>query len=460
MLNDWTKIQLMQKEAVKEDPKKSITQGKEQLSIMRRMLTVHQDEWLAALRQDLGKCQFEGYATELAVLLNEIDYLEKKMDSFLRTRKSSRWKFNSITNKTIVRRPYGSVLVISPWNYPLQLSLMPVIGAITCGNRCFLKPSEHAPATAALLGRLVPEYFSEDWIVVVNGDASVSKALLELDWDFIFFTGSETVGRSVYMEAAKYQTPVVLELGGKNPCIIDQSGFTDDAIWKIVWGKFLNAGQTCVAPDTLFVNEAIYPDVLKKIKDTIELFYGGNPIESSDYGRIIHENHLNRLNEYLKDGEVYFGGGIDIGERYFSPTVLTKIRKDTPVLRDEIFGPILPVVPYGNLNKLLDELRDFDPLAAYIFSRDKDTIEEVSKRTKTRAIGVNEVILHVADPRIAFGGIGSSGLGSYHGKASIETFTYEQLIYESHDFFRLNQQFPPYDPKHFSLLQKLRRWLI
>lgn len=460
MIKEWQEIADRQRLRVRENPKRSMIEGQAQLESMRMMLEEHEQEWLEALKKDLGKSSFEGYATEFAVLLNELDFFAKNLRNWFKPRKSSRVKLDSLGSRYMIRRPLGTVLIISPWNYPLQLTLMPVIGALSCGNGCFIKPSEHAAATSKLLERLIPKYFSDEWLKVVSGDAVVSKELLNMEWDLVFFTGSQNVGRSVHKQAAEHGTPVVLELGGKNPCIMDRSGFTKSAIEQIVWGKFLNGGQTCVAPDTLYVAEAIYPEVLEQLKKTIIRFYGEHPESNPDYGQMIHAGHAKRMDQLMKDGKVFHGGVVSPEERYVSPTILTDLHEEAHIHEEEIFGPILPIVPYRELTKLVEELPNDEPLAAYVFSKSKRTVQYVADKVRTRALGVNEVITHVADPRLPFGGIGKSGIGTYHGYASIETFSYEQLINREHRLFEAKQKYPPYDIRNIKLLRKLRRWLI
>ncbi len=347
----------------------------------------------------------------------------------------------------------------------LELSFKPVINAddrcISAGNSCFLKPSELAPTTAQLLEELISEYFTPEEVTVVEGDASVAENLLELPWDMIFFTGSKRVGTIVHQAAARHQIPIILELGGKNPCIVDATGVSPTTGRRIVWGKFLNAGQTCIAPDTIYVHQSMYQPFLTMLREQIKLFYGMNPAESSDYGRIAHPDHYNKLIGYLQEGTIWHGGRVDASQNYIEPTLLTDIPLDSELRQAEIFGPILPVIPYSDLNALMHQLEEGpDPLVTYMFSEDRTSIQQLKKTQRTGTISVNQVIRHAANPRIPFGGVGTSGFGRYHGRASIEAFSYEKVYYKEHTFFEMKNQYPPYRPHVLPILRKLRRWLF
>lgn len=433
----------------------------QRLSQLKKLLVENEDSWLAALRQDLNKPPVEAYASEIGVLLNEIDFIEKRLNSWLKVKKKRRLLFTGYEKNEISRRPYGSILVLSPWNYPLQLALMPVIGALAAGNSVVLKPSEYASATSGLLAELVPLYFKESVFAVIEGDYKVAEQLTAIEWDFIFFTGSKSTGQKVYEAASKNLTPVLLELGGKNPCIVDETGMNEETIKQIVWGKFLNAGQSCIAPDTVYVDRKIYPEFLEKVTKQIETFYGENPLESPDYGRIIHEKQFNRTMGFMKDGHVYYGGQSSEEKRYISPTVLIDIPPESAAATEEIFGPVLPIVPYDSLDDLLTQLEHLSvPLVTYVFSQNDENVQQINHKIESGALSHGQVIVHAASPHLPFGGKGASGFGRYHGEASFKSFSYEKSMYSKKSFFSLNSQYPPYTKKALQALRKFRKRLF
>lgn len=433
----------------------------ERLERLKKMLTEHEEAFMGALKKDLGKSAVESYASELAILFNEIDYVKSNLKKWLKPNKSYHIGIGGLGKSSLSYQPYGSVLIISPWNYPLQLTLMPLIGAIAAGNSCFIKPSEFAPAISSMLSELIPKYFDAELITVVEGDSSVAEELLELDWDFIFFTGSKKVGKKIHQAAAERQIPVVLELGGKNPCIVEPTGLTKETIRQIAWGKFLNAGQTCIAPDTVYVHESVYPQFLDQLKKQIEMFFGASPKNSSDYSRIIHQKHLNRLWRYLKDGSVVYGGTFEEEQLYLAPTILTDIQKGSSIMKEEIFGPILPVIPYSSIESLINELlMQPVPLVTYVFSKNKASIKNIEQQLRSGAFSVNQIIRHAAHSSVPFGGVKESGFGNYHGFAGLQAFSYQKVYYEQKNTRSLPQQYPPYRSSQLKRLKKWRKWLF
>lgn len=454
-------IQQHQKTRVADSNHLNPTERKQLLEVLRLLLMENESELLNALYKDLGKSAEEAYASELAVLLQEIDFMKRRLNNWQRPKHKRHIKLGSMSKTTVEHHPYGSILVISPWNYPLQLALMPVIGALAAGNSCFIKPSEFAPETAKLLANLIGAYFSPDVLMVVNGDAAVATELLELPWDFIFFTGSKKVGTIVHRAAAKKQIPVVLELGGKNPCIVDETNLTRAVVQRIVWGKFLNAGQSCIAPDTVYVHQTIYPQFLQMAVEQIKQFYGLHPLEEETIGRMVHEKQFEKMVNFLKQGSIYYGGKTDATKKRIEPTVLTDITARSSILYEEIFGPILPVIPYTNLSKLVNELKRMDdPLVTYIFSKNKRNIGYIKTKLRSGAFSLNQVILHAISSDSSFGGVGASGFGRYHGSASLATFSYERTIYTHLLPFNIQKQYPPYQSNDLNLLRKWRRWLF
>lgn len=439
----------------------SSEQRRKRLIQLKNMLVEHEKAFTDALHADLGKPAFESFSSELAVLLNEIDYVCKHIDKWNRPRRLRHLKLGYIQSLHKKRHPHGSVLVIGSWNYPVQLTLMPVIGAIAGGNACVIKPSESAPASAELLKRLINQQFPPEQLYVVTGDAETAKQLTSAPFDLIFFTGSGGTGKAVADQAAKRLTPVILELGGKNPCILDETGFSAAAVRDIVWGKFLNAGQTCIAPDTLYVHQSVYEQTLDEISAALTAFYGEQPQASADYGRICTEAHFDKVTGFIGQGTVRHGGASDRADRFVAPTVLTDIRPGSAVLEEEIFGPVLPVIPYTDLESLLSGgSLQRDALTGYMFSQNNDRIRRFNDYMRSSTIGVNQVIHHAASPHIAFGGVGRSGYGAYHGKAGFLAFSYEKTNYRTYHYLRFQGKFPPYSDTNLNALKKLRKWLL
>ena len=459
---DWQSIQDKQRQRVAKHAVDSIQERKRLLSLLKNMLIECQEEWFEALSDDLGKSSIESYASELGILLNEIDYMMKHLSQWLRPSRFYRPKLGSSGEKSNVKKlPYGSILVISPWNYPIHLSLMPVIGALAAGNSCVIKPSEYAPATARMLATKIADYFEPSELTVIEGDSQTAKALLTLSWDFIVFTGSKNVGKLVHQAAAKFLTPVLLELGGKNPCIIDSTGLSDTAARRIVFGKWINAGQTCIAPDTIYVHESIYLKFLESLKEQIQQLYGNNPLENKDYEQLINQQQYDQISRKIEQGTIWYGGKKDAKNRTIEPTVLTDIQLDASISNEEIFGPILPVIPYKDTEKLLIDLEKLPtPLVVYYFGDEKSEVYQKVKRLESGAFSVNQVVRYIGDSRLPFGGVKGSGFGRYHGKSSIQTFTYEKVFYKQSTLFDWKRQYPPYDEKDISWLIKFRKWLF
>ncbi|WP_246945012.1 aldehyde dehydrogenase family protein [Bacillus pinisoli] len=460
--NDFLKtLPEKQKEELFSTGRPSLENRKKQLLKLKTILLEHEAALIQALHSDLGKPAFESFSSEIAVLLNEIEHVCKHLAKWNRPVRSHHLKMGYVEAINRMRAPYGSVLIIGSWNYPVQLSLMPVIGAIAAGNRCVIKPSEHAPATAELLKDIINHAFPLEQLHVVTGDAQTASLLTSAPFDLIFFTGSTKTGKAVAEQAAKQLTPVILELGGKNPCIVDETGFSKTAIREIVWGKFLNAGQTCIAPDTLFVHQSVYEKALEEISASISAFYGDQPQASGDFGRICTDEHFQKIVEFIEQGTVRHGGAHDRSDRFIAPTVITDIKPGSPILEEEIFGPVLPVIPYTDLQTLLYSGRlQTDSLTGYIFTKNKNHIQLFKEHMRSPTISVNQVIHHAASPHISFGGVGRSGYGAYHGKAGFLAFSYEKTDYQTHHYLRFQGKFPPYSDTNRKALKKLRKWLL
>lgn len=428
-----------------------------QLKRLRLMLSEQEAKLLKALADDLGKPKVEAYAGEVGFLSADVGHTLKHLHGWMKPEKVSTPIVNQRGTSKIHREPLGVVLIIGPWNYPLQLVLAPLVGAIAAGNCALLKPSELAPHTAAVVTELVQKYLDPDCVKVVEGGIPETTALLNERWDHIFFTGSTKVGQIVYEAAAKHLTPVTLELGGKSPCIVDRRVDLDVAARRIVWGKYFNAGQTCVAPDYLLVDKAIEQPLLETVKRTIGEFYGTDPKQSPDYARIINEGHHARLSQFLSDnGELVVGGEADAATRYIAPTVLRQVQPTAPVMADEIFGPILPVLTVDNVDQAIEFVNARPkPLALYVFSSDATTQRRVLERTSSGGACINDTIGHLAVPDLPFGGVGPSGMGAYHGHWSFETFSHRKSVLDRATWPDLALRYPPYKGA-----MKWIKWLI
>ncbi|MEL6440336.1 MAG: aldehyde dehydrogenase [Cyanobacteria bacterium J06621_8] len=425
---------------------KDVNFRRQQLQKLKTAIKQNTPAILAALNADLHKPEFECYF-ELSVI-QDIDHALGNLKSWVKPKKvkTPLTYFPSVAK--IIPEPLGVVLIIGPWNYPFSLMISPLIGAIAAGNCAVLKPSEIAPATSKVVSDIITATFEPEYIAVVEGGVETSQELLEQKFDHIFFTGGTRVGRIIMEAAAKHLTPVTLELGGKSPCIVDRDVNLTTAARRIIWGKFINAGQTCIAPDYLLVDRAIKSDLLVEIKQCIADFYGDNPALSPDYARIINQNQFDRLTALLPDEDILVGGQINRDELYIAPTVINNVALDAPVMQEEIFGPILPVVEYDDLDSALAIINSRPkPLALYIFSRNKDIQKRIIQATSSGGVCINDTIMQVGVNELPFGGVGDSGIGSYHGVSSFETFSHHKSVLKRFFFWELNWRFAPYKGK-------------
>jgi aldehyde dehydrogenase (NAD+) len=411
---------------------------------------------LQALHKDLGKGEFEAYTGEVGFVYEEIGHALSHMDEWARTVRVPTPLVHQPSESAIHVQPRGTVLVIGPWNYPLQLMLSPLVGAVAAGNTAVLKPSELAPATAAVVGRLIERTFSPDFCAVVGGGVPETTRLLAERFDHIFFTGSIPVGKVVMRAAAEHLTPVTLELGGKSPCIVDEHVDVAVAARRITWGKFYNAGQTCVAPDYLLVHRSVKSDLLAGIKKSLAEFFGADPQQSPDYGRIVNERHFDRLAE-LVDGKVYLGGQKDRASLYFAPTVLDDARMSDRSMAGEIFGPVLPVLAFDTLDEAVALVKERpNPLACYVFTSRSATEKRIVDEVPFGGGCVNNTLIHLANPHLPFGGVGASGMGAYHGKFSFDTFSHKKAVTKTTTRLDLKLKYPPYAGR-LGLIRKLIR---
>lgn len=433
---------------------------KQQLLKLRKMIADNEDAIVEALHKDLRKHEFEAYATEIGFVVVDIDKTLSKLKKWAKPRKVKTPPFHYVASSYVKPEPYGNALIIAPWNYPFQLLLAPLVGAIAAGNTAILKPSEYAMHTANLMADLLNKTFDSQYIKVIEGAVEETQLLLKEKFDFIFFTGSTKVGKIIYKAAAEHLTPVTLELGGKSPCIVDTDTHLDFTAKRILWGKFVNVGQTCIAPDYLLVDRKIKDALVEKMKFYMTKFFGENPQESDSLGRIINDLHFDRLEGYLKDGDIVVGGQTDKGERYIAPTILDNVSLDSPVMQDEIFGPILPIIEYGNLREAIDLIKSRPkPLALYMFSKNNKKIDRVLAETSAGGVTINDTLMHIANGSLPFGGVGESGIGGYHGQHSFDLFSHLKAVLHRSFLVEEPIRYAPYKIKR-SLLKKLMDWSL
>ncbi|MEQ9237284.1 aldehyde dehydrogenase [Coleofasciculus sp. E2-BRE-01] len=425
----------------------------EQLKCLKQAVVDDQEAIIKAVQADLGRPEFEAYF-EIAAI-TEINYAIKHLKSWVKPKKVGVGLEQFPASGKIYPEPLGVVLIISPWNYPFQLLISPLVGAIAAGNCAVLKPSEIAAHTSSAIANLIQKTFDPAYIAVVEGDADTSKALLAEKFDHIFFTGGTAIGKIVMEAAAKHLTPVTLELGGKSPCIVDADTDLKDTAKRITWGKYLNAGQTCIAPDYLLVDRRIKSDLLTEVQKCVADFYGQEPEKSPDYARIISHRHFDRLVPLLKDGKIVIGGQTRPEDKYIAPTVIDGVSWDSPIMEEEIFGPILPVLEYQDLNDAIAQINARPkPLALYLFSKDKQKQQHVLQQTSSGGVCLNDTVMQVGVTTLPFGGVGDSGMGNYHGKASFDTFSHFKSVLKKGFWFDLNWRYPPYNGK-LSLFKRI-----
>jgi aldehyde dehydrogenase (NAD+) len=429
----------------------------EQLAGIARFLKEQESEIESAIHHDLGRPSIEIYASETALVASELALTRKKLRSWTRPQRVPTSLVGQPGKSRIYHEPLGVVLIIGPWNYPLQLVLAPLVGAIAAGNCAIVKPSEVVPTISALLAARLSEYVDPECIRVIEGGVDETTELLSERFDHIFYTGNGTVGRIVMEAAARHLTPVTLELGGKSPCIVDQQSDLDVAARRIIWGKFYNAGQTCVAPDYVLVHQAVEEGLVSRLKETIQSFFGDDPRNSPDFGRIVNARHHRRLMKLIPgSGEIVTGGTADEDALYIAPTILRNVPEGAPVMADEIFGPILPVLRVKDVEQAIAFVNERPkPLALYLFSSDPLVQESVLERTSSGGVTVNHALLHLTVPSLPFGGVGASGMGAYHGRATFETFSHRKSVLVKPTWFDPSFFYPPYTPFKKKIVRKL-----
>jgi len=417
---------------------------KKQLNNLQTAISLNENRISEAIQLDLGRNETEAYMTEIHEVLREIKFALKNMRKWAKPITVST-PVTCLPAKSIrIPEPLGKILVIAPWNYPFMLLIAPLVSSIASGNCCILKPSEFAVNTEKIIKEIIADNFNPEYISVVCGGIEETKTLLEEKFDHIFFTGSTQTGKAVMVAAAKTLTPVTLELGGKSPCIIDETADISLSARRIAWGKFMNAGQTCVAPDYLLVSEAVKKPLMDEISKYIKKFYGSDPSKSDFYGRIINTRHFERIRDLIIPDKVFYGGEHNDKNLYISPTLMDNITLDDPVMKDEIFGPLLPVISWKKIEEAMETVLEFPkPLALYVFSKDKNNVDKILKETSSGSVCVNDTIMQITSSHLPFGGVGESGMGSYHGKMGFDTFTHYKSVMQRSLYMDNPLRYPP-----------------
>ena len=428
----------------------------EMLKRLRNTIKKYEKEIEEALKEDLGKSDFESFMCETGMVLSELSYMIKHTHKFAADRKVHTPLAQFASKSYQKPSPYGNTLIMSPWNYPFLLSMDPLINAIAAGNTAIIKPSAYSPATSKIVDKIIKECFKENYVAVIQGGRKENSHLLDLKFDFVFFTGSQNVGKEVLRHTAETLTPAVLELGGKSPCIVDDTAKLKLAAKRIVFGKFLNCGQTCVAPDYILCHSSIKEQFIKEVCRQIVIQYGKNPLQNPAYGKIINEKHFERLCKLIDNEKTVFGGLYNEDTLQITPTVMDHITWDDAIMQEEIFGPIMPILTFDTYEEIFEPLaRKPKPLALYIFSEDKHSIQDVTKRCIYGGGCINDTIIHLATSEMGFGGVGESGMGSYHGKAGFDAFSHLKSIVDKKTWLDLPMRYQPYNKKLYAKLLRM-----
>lgn len=425
---------------------KDISFRKEVLKKLQQEIIASEDAICDALYADFKKPRFETLAAETQFVLAELRSTLRNITSWARPERKSATLMNWPSSDWIYKEPYGAILVIAPWNYPFQLAFAPLIGAIAAGNTVVIKPSEATPNTSSIISKIVSAVFKPEHVAVVEGGVEVSQQLLAEQWDYIFFTGSTRVGQIVYESAAKHLTPVTLELGGKNPCIVDQTASISLAAKRIVWGKFLNAGQTCIASDYILVHKNVKDKLITALKQNITKCYGENIEESPDFSRTVNQSHYNGLKMMLEGEEILFGGNYNDEDNYLSPTLVNEPKLSSKLMSGEIFGPILPIIAYENEDDIRKHIMNYGkPLAIYVFSNRKKFQKKIINTYSFGGGAINDTVIQITNKELPFGGVGASGIGAYHGRTSFDIFSHQKAIIKKANWIDLPLRYPPYN---------------
>ena len=418
----------------------------EALKKLRSCIRTHEKAIMEALRADLGKSAQESYMCEVGLTLSELSYMLSHVKRFARE-KTVMTPLSQFASRSYVKpSPYGTVLIMSPWNYPFLLTMEPLVDALAAGNTAVVKPSAYSPATSEIIKKIISECFAPEYVAVVTGGRAENTCLLDADFDYIFFTGSQAVGKEVMRHAAEHLTPVTLELGGKSPCIVAPDADLKLAAKRIVFGKYLNCGQTCVAPDYIMCHSSVYERFIEYVKQEIARQFTDRPLDNPDYGKIINEKHFNRILGLIDRDKLVLGGGYDANTLRIEPSVMRDITEEDAVMKEEIFGPLMPVLKYDNEDELIARINSHDhPLALYVFSGNKRFIRKITSSISFGGGCVNDTIIHLATSNMGFGGVGGSGMGSYHGRAGFDTFSHHKSIVDKKTWLDLPMRYQPYN---------------
>lgn len=455
-LSDIPKLIQTQKDYFLKQETKDIDFRINQLKKLKQVIKKNEDKILDALYKDLRKSKEEAYTTEIGYIYLELSLAIKNLKKWSKPKKVKGTIIFPFSKSFIIKEPFGVTLHISPWNYPFHLALASVIGAIAAGNTIILKPSEVAPATAHIIDYIISKTFKKEFFAVVEGDAKTSQRLLEQNFDYIFYTGNEVVGKIVMQAAANNLTPVTLELGGKSPTIIEESANLEIAAKRIAFGKCLNSGQTCTAPDYVLIQESIKSEFIRQFQLAVREFYTTNEKNSKYYPRIINKHHFDRITDYAKNLKIKYGGEMDREDLFISPTIIENPPENSKLMTEEIFGPILPIITFKKIDEAIDFVNQRPkPLALYIFTKIKEIENKVLNETSAGGACVNDTVVHVANINLPFGGVGTSGTGRYHGKATYELFSNQKGVLKQPTFFDMKQKYPPYNKSKLRLVKLL-----
>lgn len=446
-------IFIEQKEFFNSQKTKSLNFRKMYLEKLKEVIQKNEDLLYEAIYKDFGKSKFDTYTTEISFVIKDIDYFLKNLKSLAKPKKVRTNLANQLGSSRIYPEPLGCALVIGAWNYPYQLSLSPVVAALAAGNTCILKPSEIAENTMKAMSKIINENFPREYLFVAEGGVEETTEILKLKFDKIFFTGSPKVGQIVYEAAAKNLTPVTLELGGKSPAIVTSSADFEVAAKRIVWGKFLNAGQTCVAPDYILVDEKVKDSFMDSLKSFIQKF--DYQPDSEQYTKIINQRNFERLRKLIDPEKIFVGGKTDASNRYIEPTILHNVSWDDAVMKEEIFGPILPILTFRNFNEALMQISNYEkPLSAYLFTDNSEEKESFIAKISFGGGCINDVVMHLSNDYLPFGGVGNSGIGNYHGKYGFEAFSHQKAVLDRLTWGEPDIKYPPYTDKKLNIIKK------
>ncbi len=453
-LEDLQKLLEKQREYFKTGETLSVKFRINALKRLRANILLHEKEITDALTCDLGKGEFEGFMCEVGLVLSELSYMIKHTKRFAKEKrvKTPIAQFPSRSYRK--PSPYGNTLIMSPWNYPFLLTIDPLVDSLSAGNTAIVKPSAYSPATSAVIAKIIAETFDEKYVAVVTGGRKENSHLLAQKFDMVFFTGSEAVGKEVLRNTAEHLTPAILELGGKSPCIVDSTANIALTAKRIVFGKYLNVGQTCVAPDYVLCEKSVKDELVRALIKETEAQFGKNPLENPNYGKIINEKHYNRLMGLIDPSKVVLGGNGNSDTNQIAPTIMDGVTFDDAVMGEEIFGPILPIITVDNMDEVIDIVTSRSkPLALYLFTRNRDTIQKITSRCQFGGGCINDTIIHLASTELSFGGVGESGMGSYHGKRGFEAFSHTKNIVNKKLWLDLPMRYQPYTKKNEKLIR-------